>query len=61
MKWGNILSFIYKRNEVEATIQEDFIESIGKVMESVEKMKSIANLISPKDMMAVGDEVIARR
>ncbi len=61
MKWGNILSFIYKRNEVEATIQEDFIESIGKVMESVEKMKNIANLISPKDMMAVGDEVIARR
>lgn len=46
---------------MEATIQEDFIESIGKVMESVEKMKNIANLISPKDMMAVGDEVIARR
>ena len=55
LKWSSIVSFLYKRNEGENNFAEEFIESIGRLMEAIERMKNIFTILSTKDMMGIGD------
>jgi hypothetical protein len=61
LKWGAIASFLYKREQVDQFIQEEFVHTITNLMEAIERIQSVGNVMLVKEVLAIDEEVIIRR